>query len=235
MREHLRTSNWTLGWKLNAVVAIIAGPLLGSVIFLVANSGPPTALQAIVIALTCSACVGLGLALAHRMARRMRQLAVSAEEIREGVRGESLPVDGSDEIGRLAAVLNDVIARVQRANADLVRLVGEHMEAIELQNSILDNAAEYAILSDDASGRVLTANRGAVEILGLNSEDDILGARLVDIVAEEGFDEGRLREVIATTDGGATWHGALDCRRADGTIAYDDAAPLADIRKALCT
>jgi PAS domain S-box-containing protein len=207
-----------LGWKLNAIVAVIAGPLLGSVIFLVAHTGPPTALQAVTIALICSACVGVGMHTVHRMARRIRRLAETAEEIREGVRAESLPVDGSDEIGRLAAVLNDVIARVQRANADLVKLVGEHMESLELQSSILDNAAEYAILSDDASGRILTANRGAVEIFGLEDEDGILGSRLVDFVAEEDFDNHRLREILSTTDSGATWHGALDCRRRDGTV-----------------
>jgi PAS domain S-box-containing protein len=218
VREHLQTSNWALGWKLNGIVAVIAGPLLGAVIFLVARTGPPTALQAVAIALVCSACVGVGMHTVHRMARRIRRLAETAEEIREGVRAESLPVDGRDEIGRLATVLNEVITRVQRANADLVKLVGEHMESLELQNSILDNAAEYAILSDDASGRILTANRGAVEIFGLENEDDILGSRLVDFVREEGFDDQRLREILSTTDSGATWHGALDCRRQDGSI-----------------
>jgi PAS domain S-box-containing protein len=218
VRHHLRTSNWALGWKLNGIIAIIAAPLLGSVIVLVAHNGPPTALQAITIALACSACVGVGMHAMHRLAHRIRRLAESAEEIREGVRGESLPVDGTDEIGRLAAVLNGVIQRVQRANADLVRLVGEHMEALELQNSILDNAAEYAILSDDLGGRILTANRGAVEIFGLDGEDAFLGKRLVDFIHEDGSPDRRMREILSTTAGGVTWHGALECRREDGTM-----------------
>lgn len=199
-------------------MAVISGPLLGSVIFLVAQTTPPTPVQAIVIALICSTCVGIGLQAVHRMGHRIRRLADCAEEIREGVRGESLPVDGRDEIGRLADVLNEVIARVQRANADLVRLVGEHMEALELQNSVLDNAAEYAILSDDASGRILTANRGAVEILGLQSEDDILHKRLGDFAARPDFASVRWQEILATTDAGATWHGAFECVRPDGSV-----------------
>lgn len=216
VREPWKTSNWPLSWKLTGIIAVVSGPLLGSVLVLVGQDSPPSAIQATWIALLCSSCVGFGIHAVHRVARRIQQLTVSAEEIRCGIRSESLPVDGTDEIGRLAVVLNDVIDRVQRANEDLVRLVGEHMEMLEVQNSVLDNAAEYAILSDDASGRILTANRGAVEIFGVESEEALVGRRLAELVAEPDFAKTRLAEILATTDSGATWHGTLECRRENG-------------------
>ncbi|MHC4953574.1 MAG: ATP-binding protein [Planctomycetota bacterium] len=218
MRKLPRVTDLTLHWKLNAVVAMIAGPLLFAVAYLLARNGHPTALEVLAIGLICASCVGVGLRVVHRMADRIRNITESAERIGEEMNGDRLPEDGSDEIGRLAGVLNETIARVQRANADLARLVGEHMETLELQNSILDNAAEFAILSDDPSGRILSANRGAMEILGLESVGDAVGTRLSDWVVEDEASSGNVAEMVAVTDGGNTWHGALKCRRRDGSV-----------------
>ena len=229
VRKLPRPSDYGLRCKLNVVVAVIAGPLFFSVAYLLGKAGQPTALEVLFIGLICASCVGVGMRVVHNMADRIRLLADAAEEYGEGTSGAPLPVAGSDEIGRLARVLNEVIGRVQRANSDLVRLVGEHMESLELQNSVLDNAAEYAILSDDPSGRILSANRGALDIFGLETEQEIVGRRLAELVEN---DQERLHEILAVTDGGQTWHGSINCRRADGTVfpARGRVAPRRDRR-----
>ena len=225
-------SDYPLRWKLNAVVTVIAGPLLFSVAYLLGKSGQPTPLEVLFIGIVCASCVGVGMRVVHTMADRIRRLADAAAEFGEGTSSETLPVDGRDEIGCLARVLNDVVARVQHANDDLVRLVGEHMESLELQNSVLDNAAEYAILSDDSSGRILMANRGAADMFGLAAEDGLLGRRLADLVENAKLGQESMREMVSVTDGGATWHGTLTCLRSDGTQfpAHCRVAPRRDRR-----
>jgi len=217
MKSLPRTIDLSLRWKLTAIVAVIAGPLLFSVAYLLGLGGKPTSLEVLAIGLVCSGCVGVGLRLVHRMADRLRTLADAADEIAEGGSSDTLPVDGRDEIGRLARILNEVIARAHRANTDLVQLVDEHMGALELQSSILDNAAEVAILSDDASGRILTANRGAAEIFGLSHGDEAIDRRLADFVVQDDAHKRTLAEMVAATDAGTTWHGTLSCCRSDGT------------------
>jgi len=212
-----RTTDLSLRWKLTAIVAVIAGPLFLAVAYLLGRNGEPTALEVLAIGLTCSSCVGAGLHFMHRLVQRLHTLADAADEIAAGGSSDALPVDGTDEIARLAHVLNEVIARVNRANEDLVRLVDKHMDTLELQNSILDNAAEFAIISDDASGRILTANRGAAEILGLEHADEAIGRRLADFVVDGAAGEQQLADMIRVTDKGKTWHGMLTCRRSDGT------------------
>jgi len=232
MKSLPRTTDLSLRWKLTAIVAVIAGPTIFSVAYLLGRSGEPTALEVLFIGLSCAGCVGVGLRLVHRMADRLRALADAADQIADAGGGDVLPVDGQDEIGRLARVLNEVIARTHRTNDDLVRLVDQHMEALELQRSILDNAAEYAILSDDPSGRILMANRGAAQIFGLDDAQQAIGSRLADFVVNDPAGQKALAELVEATDRGATWHGTLTCRRHDGTVflALCRAAPRRDGR-----
>ena len=112
MRITPRISDYPLRWKLNAVVTVIAGPLFFSVAYLLGKSGQPTPLEVLFIALVCASCVGVGMRVVHTMADRILRLVDAAEEFGEGTSRETLPVDGGDEIGRLARVLNEVIARV---------------------------------------------------------------------------------------------------------------------------
>lgn len=202
------------------VLALVCGPLLGAVVVLLGSDLRMTAGEtAAVVALTAAG-VGAGLAFVGRIGARLRRLADAAESMRIGDRDGDLPEKGSDEIARLARVLNEVLARARRANADLVKLVGEHMEALELQRSILDNAAEYAILSEEPGGRILTANRGAVRALGLAAPGDAVGRRFCDFLAPEDVQSGRNLEILRATDEGATWDGPLRCQRLDGQVFH---------------
>ncbi len=216
MRLRKRSRNRSIGTRLLALVVIVSGAPLGAAIVAGSLLEEPMTFGHLATALTLTAFIfGVAIVSTRRIASRLRRLAEAAEQI--GVGGaDSLPVEGDDEIGRLGTVLNRMVDRLQRANEDVVQAVADHMETLELRRSILDNAAEYAILSDDPQGLIVLANEGAARTFGFERPEDIEGKRFIDFLVPEEGGTKRVEQILRTVESGRTWSGRVTCRHSDG-------------------
>jgi two-component system cell cycle sensor histidine kinase/response regulator CckA len=214
----IRFRDWSIGIQLMALVGIVAGPATGAAYVIAGHGGALAAWHVAALVVVAIAGVVVGVFLAGALSARVRRLAEAAEEIAEGSRAARLPSEGHDEIAQLARVLNRMLDRAHRARDELERAVHDHREALELQRSILDNAGEYAVLSDDLSGRIVSANRGAVAILGLQDPSQLIGRRFFDFLAPEEVASGRSLEMLQTTRRERTWSGNAWCQRLDGVL-----------------
>jgi diguanylate cyclase (GGDEF)-like protein/PAS domain S-box-containing protein len=99
---------------------------------------------------------------ARRQSKRLRQLKVQAEKLRNADFGERLPEDPRDAIGDLAAVFNDMRDRLR-----------ETTHSRDYVDSILSGMNE-AIIVTSADGKILRINSATTHLLGYE-EDELLG------------------------------------------------------------
>ncbi|MDP4501614.1 HAMP domain-containing sensor histidine kinase [Nonomuraea turcica] len=102
----------------------------------------------------------LGWLVAGRITRRLVRLAKVAEEVSvHGPVERKVPVDGSDEVGRLSAAFNTMLARLATAREAQDRLVEDAAHELRTPlTSLRTNTSvlrRYAELSPDARGRLL--------------------------------------------------------------------------------
>ncbi|NBD08406.1 HAMP domain-containing sensor histidine kinase [Corallococcus silvisoli] len=112
-----------------------------------------------VVALLTSAL--LALHLARSVILPLRRLTRGAETIRRGEFGEAIPVESGDELGQLASAFNQMatdLAEFRRSK------LGEVLQAKAALEATLEALPDAVVLLD-VTGRVLSANRSAHELL----------------------------------------------------------------------
>ncbi len=121
--------------------------------------------------MTLSLC-GLVIALFVRgQIRRIRELTVQAEKLRDADFGEMLPHAGQDAVGELAAVFNDM--------RDKLRMTTISRDYVD---SILSGMNE-AIIVTTSSGKIKRVNRAVSVMLGFE-EDELIGTP-IDVIVDK--------------------------------------------------
>ncbi|MCX7061180.1 MAG: PAS domain S-box protein [Nevskia sp.] len=155
-----------------------------------------------------------------------RDLRSSIDSLREGTkrvaRGDlstRIEVRSADELGVLAADLNEMVARRREAEVAL-------KAATEFREKIMENATN-AIYSMDCDGRFMTANRRTCEITGYTL-DELLGMRWFALISERAQLDLLMPKFRDTLEGGRpiTDH-VVSITRKDGrvvTIQFSTAA-----------
>ena len=95
--------------------------------------------------------------------------------------GQPVPVEGADELARLAQAINAMMATIRDREAELRRLT-------ILQRTILDNVGS-GIVSTSSEGVITSFNPAAERLLG-RAASDVVGVR----AASDWFDAGELSE-----------------------------------------
>ncbi|MHB8513681.1 MAG: sensor histidine kinase [Actinomycetota bacterium] len=109
-----------------------------------------------------------------RVTRPIQALTAAAESVRRGDLTTRAPAEAEDEIGQLGRSFNEMAASLDRSTADLRSAVGT-MDAV--MQSMSD-----ALIATDAKGVVVTANRSAQQMLGIEV-DAMIGRRLSDVLS----------------------------------------------------
>jgi two-component system nitrogen regulation sensor histidine kinase NtrY len=142
------------------------------------------ALFTLITLLVLFASVWAGFFLARQVTRPVQELAKGTDALAQGDLSYRVRETGDDEIGRLGESFNHMADEIQRHRRDLVarrRYIETLLEAVPL-----------GVLSIDPKGQVSTANRAALEVLGV---DELRSGRPF---AEE---LGEQREAIVATLG----------------------------------
>ncbi|MBE3069405.1 MAG: PAS domain S-box protein [Planctomycetes bacterium] len=130
----------------------------------------------------------VGVFIARQFGRPLHQLATAAERIGRGERDVEIGVRCHDEIGELAAALDEMQFRLRQVYDELEHRVAlrtaELKEATDFLHSVLDSSTEYAIIATDARWRILTYNEGARRLFGYPA-DEVVGQPLERLVAPE--------------------------------------------------
>ncbi|HOE10619.1 MAG TPA: ATP-binding protein [bacterium] len=160
------------------------GELTGVIILSVARLEPLSgfilkhALSGIVFSTLFAIVVGV--VLARSIAHPLNRISRTAKQMARGDLTVRSEIVGEDEIGQLAASFNEMASEVERSHTELaarareledsVRLVNAaNRELTRIQNrleNILANIRSGVLVIDNV-GRVIRANRAALEILGL--------------------------------------------------------------------
>lgn len=104
-------------------------------------------------------CSGVVLLVARNQTRRIRQLKVQAEKLRDADFGEVLPVSGDDELGDLAAVFNDMRDRLRSTT-----------HSRDYVDSILSGMNE-AIIVTSHDGKITRINRATTHLIGYEEHE----------------------------------------------------------------
>ncbi len=106
--------------------------------------------------------------------RRIRELKVQAEKLRDSDFGQRLPQSGGDSIAELAAVFNDMRDRLRETTISR-----------DYVNSILAGMNE-AIIVTSADGKIKSVNRAVTVLLGFE-KNELVGASIEDVVDASKF------------------------------------------------
>lgn len=114
----------------------------------------------------CAAVIWL---VVRNQTKRIRQLKIQAEKLRDSDFGEPLPESGGDELGDLAAVFNDMRRRLR-----------ETTHSRDYVDSLLSGMNEAIIVTRD-DGRITRINAATTHLLGYE-EDELLNKNIDYIV-----------------------------------------------------
>ncbi|MBI5844381.1 MAG: response regulator [Deltaproteobacteria bacterium] len=138
-----------------------------------------------VLAFTMLLAVVLGLLLGRRLASPIAGLTQAARRVAEGDLSMRVPVMTSDETGELAAVFNDMTARLHESRQRLTTEIEERRSA---QAALSQSEEEFRKLYGDATvglykttfpeGRIITCNNRFARMLGFASSDVVPEIRL---------------------------------------------------------
>jgi heavy metal sensor kinase len=154
--------------------------------------------------LTVLATLAGGYFLARRALAPVRRMTDTARQISADRLGRRIAVDNpGDELGRLAATLNDMLDRLERSFAEMQRFTADAAHELRTPLAVIRNEAEVALRqprSADEYGRVLEnlleetvrLGRTADELLFLARQDAGLNPAVRDDVAFDGL----LRDVV---------------------------------------
>jgi nitrogen fixation/metabolism regulation signal transduction histidine kinase len=120
---------------------------------------------------------------ARRLVAPIRDLAEGTEALAAGQYGMRLPIPSRDELGFLVRSFNDMAYHIEQARSTAERSQSE----VENQRAYLEavlRRLSSGVLTLDGSGRLLTANQAACQILALPS-DAISGLALKDLLEQQ--------------------------------------------------
>jgi two-component system OmpR family sensor kinase len=121
----------------------------------------------------------LGLALAGRVLRPLRTLADTAQTISATDLTRRIPVRGDDEASRIAMAFNDMLERIERANATQRRFLDDSSHELRSPMTVIRGHAQLLDLDGDPHDREATVKIITEEIDRMNRivEDLLLLAR----------------------------------------------------------
>ena len=130
--------------------------------------------------------------------RPLLALTQSAESVAQGDYTVRLPVAGSDELGSLTRTFNHMQASLASSREELQQALELTRERESYQRSVFFGMGE-GLLTVDAEGEVLSANRAAESIFGFDA-GELQGRNICDLVprAPCGLDTQSLREQTRT-------------------------------------
>lgn len=134
----------------------------------------------------------VSLLLARRMARPLEKIISAAEKFAEGDLEREVRVRGATEVNAVAQALNEMAAQLRNKIGMLQRRNGE-------QRAVLASMKE-GVIAVDASGNVLTMNKAAGKLLGVEPQE----ARGRSI--EEAVRDTRIQSFISKTNNAAAGH-----------------------------
>jgi signal transduction histidine kinase len=106
--------------------------------------------------LTLLLAAGLGLVLAGRVLRPLRDLATTAREISETDLSQRIPVTGNDEASQIAVTFNDMLTRLEAALTNQRRFLDEASHELRTPLTVVRGHAELLELADGPEGRAET-------------------------------------------------------------------------------
>ncbi|WP_030483625.1 sensor histidine kinase [Nocardioides aequoreus] len=113
-------------------------------------------LRLLIELLTLLVVAGLGLVLAGRVLRPLRDLAVTAQDISETDLSRRIPVSGRDEASRIAATFNDMLTRLEQALGNQRRFLDEASHELRTPLTVVRGHAELLEIDDSPEGRAET-------------------------------------------------------------------------------
>lgn len=127
----------------------------------------------------------LYLSFVDKMLKPMESLNTTAKKITDGDFTERARIFREDEIGRLARTFNMMTETINRLVKDLEIKVRERTTDLEKTNGVLEESrAQLKLILDstiegifgiDTEGKCTFSNKSALNILGYDSQDEILG------------------------------------------------------------
>ncbi len=115
-------------------------------------------LRLLIELLTLLVVAGLGLVLAGRVLRPLRDLAVTAREISETDLSRRIPVSGRDEASQIAATFNDMLTRLEQALGNQRRFLDEASHELRTPLTVVRGHAELLEIDDSPQGRAETVS-----------------------------------------------------------------------------
>ena len=173
------------------------------------------ALLFVVIVIASLLLLGFGLLISWVIAADLRAsieaLREGAERVAVGDLAHRIPVRSRDELGELAAVFNDMIAR--RRDAEIALLA-----ANEFREKVMESSSN-AIYTLDPEGRFTTANRRTGEITGYDIEE-LMGLHWASLVEPEYLPELERMYQATVEDGTPILSREVPLKRRDGTRVH---------------
>jgi PAS domain S-box-containing protein len=123
---------------------------------------------------------GVGIIVAHRIARPIQLLQEGVQQIGSGRLEQRLELKTGDEIEELAQAFNDMASNLQRSFGQIEQRMAEVRQLEEKYRDLIEHAPEM-ICQLDRSGRLVHVNKTGLDKLGYTLED-MLRMRLWDLV-----------------------------------------------------
>ncbi len=127
----------------------------------------------------------MGIAVADRLVRPIRQLIGAADEVATGNLDVSVPVRSSDgDVGSLANTFNKMIRQLKSQRNDLVTAKDQIDERRRFSEAVLSGVTS-GVIGVDSRGEIAILNRSAIEMFAL-TEKKAVGANLAKVLPHIG-------------------------------------------------
>ena len=140
---------------------------------------------------TTAVVAALALLLGRRTVQPVQRLTAAARQVTAGRLGTRSGVSGRDEVGTLAATFDTM-------TGSLARLTGDLRESAVRLETVLASMSD-GLVATDAEGRVTSANRAALAMVGVAAAPAVLGRPLEQVLDLRADDGGPLPLDPATT------------------------------------
>lgn len=131
--------------------------------------------------------LALSVVVGERIGGAIRRLTAAAARIREGDLTARAAVDREDELGELSETFDAMAGSVHDLTDDLRRAAASEARLRGRLESVFAGVAE-AVVATDEDRRVTELNLAAVDLLGLDPDDDLSGRTLDEVVPLVGPD-----------------------------------------------
>lgn len=118
--------------------------------------------------------LGLAILISREITRPIEEMRKKTLQIARGDYSGRLKVVGNDELGQLAGAVNNLSVRIEESQ--------ESSEAERRRlNSVLSHMSD-GVLATDRRGNLVTVNNMALQLLGIEKEEDILNTSILDVL-----------------------------------------------------